>query len=103
MTGVTAGLMQGRTEVFAERMQGWHLYVLRYSASIFGNSVSMLIAALGLSGHSNGYRATVAVARNNQLQHHMMGCRQLGEVTNHVAIYLEACDVTTPLEQPVPE
>jgi hypothetical protein len=64
MTGVIAGLMQGRTGVFAERMQGRHLYVLGYSASVFGNSVSMLIATLGLSGHSNGYRATVAVIRN---------------------------------------
>src|SRR5580692_9379225 len=62
--GVAAGLMQGRTGVFAERMQGRHLYVLRYSASVFSNSVSMLIATLGLSGHSNGYRATVAVVRN---------------------------------------
>jgi hypothetical protein len=26
--------------------------------------VSMLIAALGLSGHSNGYQATVTIARN---------------------------------------
>ena len=58
MTGVAAGLMQGRTGVFAERMQGQHLYILGYSASVFGNSVSMLIATLGLSGHSNGYRAT---------------------------------------------
>jgi hypothetical protein len=65
VTGVTAGLMQGRTGVFAERMQGRLLYVLGYSASVFGNSVSMLIAALGLSGHSNGYQATVTIARNN--------------------------------------
>jgi hypothetical protein len=66
VTGVIAGLMQGQTEVFAERMQGRHLYVLGYSASVFGNSVSMLIATLGLSGHSNEYRATVAVIRNNR-------------------------------------
>ena len=65
MTGVTAGLMQGWTGVFVERMQGRLLYVLGYSASVFGNLVSMLIAMLGLSGHSNGYRATVAVARNS--------------------------------------
>jgi hypothetical protein len=63
--GVIAGLMQGRTGVFAERMQGWHLYVLGYSVSVFGNSVSMLIATLGLSGYSNGYWATVAVIRNS--------------------------------------
>ena len=56
--------MQGQTGVFAERMQGRHLYVLGYSASVFGNLASMLIAMLGLSGHSNGYRTTVAVARN---------------------------------------
>ena len=64
VTWVTAGLMQGQTGVFAERMQGQHLYVLGYLASVFGNSVSMLIAMLGLLGHSNGYRTTVAVARN---------------------------------------
>ena len=63
MTGVAAGLMQGQTGVFAEWMQGRHLYVLGYSASVFGNLVSMLIATLGLSGHSNGYRAIVAMAR----------------------------------------
>jgi hypothetical protein len=67
VTGVIAGLMQGRTGVFAEWMQGRHLYVLGYLASVFGNSVSMLIATLGLSGYSNGYRATVAVIRNNYL------------------------------------
>jgi hypothetical protein len=66
VTEVIAGLMQGRTEVFAERMQEQHLYVLRYSASIFGNSVSVLIATLGLSGHSNMYWATVAVICNIQ-------------------------------------
>jgi hypothetical protein len=64
VTGVIARLMQRRTGVFAERMQGRHLYVLRYLASVFGNSVSMLIATLGLLGHSNGYQATVAMARN---------------------------------------
>jgi len=64
VTGIIAGLMQGRTGVFTERMQGRHLYVLGYSVSVFGNSVSMLIAMLGLSGHSNGYQATVAVIRN---------------------------------------
>jgi hypothetical protein len=66
---VTAGLMQGRTGVFPERMQERHLYVLRYSASVFGNSVSMLIAMLCLSGYSNGYWATVAMAHNR-----VIGC-----------------------------
>ena len=65
---VAVGLMQGWTGVFAEWMQGWLLYVLGYLVSVFGNSVSMLIAMLGLSGHSNGYRATVAMARNTLLQ-----------------------------------
>ena len=65
VTWVTAGLIQGQTGVFAEQIQGQHLYVLRYSASVFGNSASMLIAMLGLSGYSNGYQATVAVARNS--------------------------------------
>ena len=64
MIGVTVGLMQGQTGVFAERIQGQHLYVLGYSASVFGNSASMLIAMLGLLGNSNGYQATIAVARN---------------------------------------
>ena len=35
-----------------------------HSASAFGNSVSMPIVALGLSGHCNGYRATVAMICN---------------------------------------
>ena len=61
--GVTAGLMQGWTGAFTERMQGRHLW------SAFGNSVSMPIAALGLSGHCNGYRATVAVICNNIYGH----------------------------------
>jgi hypothetical protein len=60
VTGVIARLMQGRTGVFAEQIQGWHLYVLGYLASVFSNSVSILIATLGLSGNSNGYQATVA-------------------------------------------
>jgi hypothetical protein len=64
VTGVIAELMQGRTGVFAERMQGWYLYVLGYLVSVFGNLVSILIATLGLLGHSNGYRATVAVIHN---------------------------------------
>ena len=68
VTWVTAGLMQGQAGVFAERMQGRHLYVLGYSASVFGNSASMLIAMLGLSGHSNGYRTTVAMARNRNIK-----------------------------------
>ena len=62
--GVTAGLIQEQTGVFAERMQGWHLYVLRYSVSVFGKSASMLITMLGLSGYSNGYQATIIIARN---------------------------------------
>jgi hypothetical protein len=37
-----------------------------HSASAFGNSVSMPIAALGLLGHCNGYRATVAVICNTK-------------------------------------
>jgi hypothetical protein len=76
VTGVIAGLIQGRTGVFAERMQGRHLYILGYSASIFGNSVCMLIATLGLSGHSNGYQATVAVICNTWAErtpHHTAG------------------------------
>jgi hypothetical protein len=68
VTGVIAGLMQGQTGVFAEQMQERYLYVLGYSVSVFGNLVSMLIATLGLSGHSNGYRATVAIIRNIFLQ-----------------------------------
>jgi hypothetical protein len=62
--GVTAGLMQGWTVVSVEWMQGWHLYVLRYSVSVFGNSVSMLIIMLGLLGYSNGYQTTVAMTHN---------------------------------------
>jgi hypothetical protein len=65
VTGVIAGLMQGQIGIFAERMQGRHLYVLGYSVSIFGNLVSILIATLGLSSYSNGYRATVAVICNS--------------------------------------
>jgi hypothetical protein len=64
MTGVIAGLIQRQIGVFVKWMQGQHLYVLGYLASIFDNSVSMLIITLGLSGHSNGYRATVAMIRN---------------------------------------
>jgi len=64
VTGIIAGLMQGWTGVFAEQMQEWHLYILRYSASIFGNSVSILIVMLGLLGHSNEYWATIAVIHN---------------------------------------
>ena len=69
--GVAAGLMQGRTGAFAERMQGRHLYVLRYSVSVFGNLASMLIAMLGLLGQSNGYRTIVAIARNNDKGHYL--------------------------------
>jgi hypothetical protein len=64
--GVIARLIQEQTGVFAEQIQGWHLYVLRYLASVFGNSVGMLIAMLGLSGHSNRYRATVAMICNTE-------------------------------------
>jgi hypothetical protein len=45
-------------------MQGQHLYILGYLASVFGNSVSMLITTLGLSGYSNGYQTTVVTACN---------------------------------------
>jgi hypothetical protein len=65
VTGVITGLMQGWTEVFVEWMQEWYLYILRYLTSVFGNSVSMLIITLGLSDHSNGYWATVAMIHNN--------------------------------------
>jgi hypothetical protein len=68
VTGVIAGLIQRRIGVFAEWMQGRHLYVLRYLVSVFSNSVSMLIATLGLLGHSNRYRATVAVIRNKLIR-----------------------------------
>jgi hypothetical protein len=63
--GVITGLMQGQIEVFAKQMYKWHLYILGYSVSIFSNSMSMLIATLGLSGHSNGYQAIVVMIRNN--------------------------------------
>jgi hypothetical protein len=65
VTGVITGLIQGRTGIFAEWMQGRHLYVLRYSVSVFGNLVSMLIVTLGLLGYSNGYQTTVAMIRNS--------------------------------------
>jgi hypothetical protein len=67
--GVITGLIQGRTGVFAERMQGQHLYILGYSVSVFSNSVSMLIVTLGLSGYSNRYRTTVAVIYNNHTRY----------------------------------
>jgi hypothetical protein len=73
---VIAGLMQGRTGVFAEQMQGRYLYVLRYSASVFSNSVSMLIATLSLSGHNNGYQATVAIVHNRKVP--LPGCQITG-------------------------
>jgi hypothetical protein len=63
--GVITGLIQGQIGVFAKQMQGQYLYILGYSASVFSNSVSMLIVMLDLSGHSNGYQATVAVIHNN--------------------------------------
>jgi hypothetical protein len=49
VTGVTVRLMQGRTGVFAERMQGRHLYVLGYSASVFGERIrqAYLASAFG--------------------------------------------------------
>jgi len=65
VTGVIIELMQGQIEVFAEWIQGWHLYILRYSASVFGNSVSVLIVMLVLSGHSNRYRVTIAMTCNS--------------------------------------
>ena len=43
------------------------------SASAFSNSVSMLIAVLGLSGHCNSCRATGAVICNSR------GCRIVGQ------------------------
>jgi hypothetical protein len=49
-----------------------------HSASVFGNSVSMPIAVLGLSGHCNGYRATVAVI-----------CNILGHTVENNKLYLE--------------
>jgi hypothetical protein len=70
VTGVIVGLMQGQTGIFAEWMQGQYLYVLGYLASVFGNSVSMLIAMLGLSGNSNGYWATIAVICNILLMYY---------------------------------
>jgi len=65
VTGVIVGLMQRQTGIFAEQMQERHLYVLGYSVSVFGNSVSMLIATLDLLGYNNRYRATVAVIYNS--------------------------------------
>jgi hypothetical protein len=62
--GVTTGLIQGQTGVFTEQMQGQYLYVLGYLASVFGNSVSMLIAMLSLLSYSNRYRATIAITHN---------------------------------------
>jgi hypothetical protein len=47
-------------------MQGWYLYILRYSVSIFDNSVSILIIILGLSGYNNRYRATIAMTCNSR-------------------------------------
>ena len=44
---------------------GYKSGICGHSASVFGNSVSMPIAALGLLGYCNGYRATVAVICNN--------------------------------------
>ena len=41
-------------------------------ASVFGNSVSMPIVALGLSGHCNSYRATVAVICNINILRHQL-------------------------------
>ena len=60
MTGVAAGLMQGQGPLQSGCKGG----ICGHSASTFGNSVSMPIAALSLSGHYNGYRATVAVICN---------------------------------------
>jgi hypothetical protein len=59
--------MQEWIEVFAEWIQERHLYVLRYLASVFSNSVSILIVILGLSGYSNRYWTTVTVIHNSFL------------------------------------
>ena len=64
MTGVAAGLMQGRIGAFVEQMQGGFC---RYLASAFSNLVSIPIVALGLSGHCNGYRATVSMIYNTTI------------------------------------
>jgi hypothetical protein len=70
VTGVIVGLMQEQIGVFAEQMQGQHLYILRYLVSIFSNLVSMLITILGLLGYSNEYQVTVAVFCNKAPLHH---------------------------------
>ena len=49
VTGVTAGLMQGQTGVFAGRCKSG---ICGYLASAFGNSVSMLIVILVAIGPS---------------------------------------------------
>ena len=61
MMGVAAGLMQGQAGALQSGCKGG---ICRHSASAFGNLVSMPIVVLGLSGHCNGYRATVAVICN---------------------------------------
>jgi hypothetical protein len=65
VTEIITELMQEQTEVFAEQMQGWHLYVLGYLVSVFSNSASILITTLDLLGHSNRYQATIAVICNS--------------------------------------
>jgi len=67
--GITAELMQGQIGVFTEQIKEQHLYVLRYSVSIFSNSVSILIVILGLSSYNNRYWATIAMAYNRVCYH----------------------------------
>jgi hypothetical protein len=64
--GVIIELIQGQTKVFAEQMQGQHLYVLEYSVSVFGNSANIFITILGSSGHSNKYQTTITITHNTR-------------------------------------
>ena len=66
-----------------------------HSVSAFGNSVSMPIVALGLSGHCNGYRATVAVICNNSpsfntLSYHSLKTSLLATPSHHTVPLLSA-------------
>ena len=56
--GVAAGLMQGRQ---GSLQSGCKSSICGYSASAFGNSVSMLIAIL------SGYRAIIAMIHNSRV------------------------------------
>jgi hypothetical protein len=47
-------------------MQEWYLYILGYLVSILGNSASIFITMLELSGYSNEYWATIAIACNSE-------------------------------------